>query len=430
MRNRQLHAALAAFAEEASWQLQADTADGAEVPFEVVASGRKDSPLYCYRPLTGAFIEERIGLFDRLESFALAVHALARVGGLEDYLQACGERGYPAQPRARAEFALRVFLGRVFADSTDFELTHERLERAYAELERAAYEGRTDTVVVAPLIGLQVASRELALADGMSLVHGDAFEEDLPDEALWAPGARHAHLLAVLRWEEPAGDVTPVAHARVGLRRLLAALRLFDAGAVGFGPLAWTRTGTSAWEPFALGTPAPRAAAPIVVGAEQEDELRAFCALVGSRTPRAGELAWSLRRFEMACERPVPGEALSDVLLALRALLEPEGASSGLLAGRLGALCALPDDRAALTARIAHTVALERAVVAGAGVDPALDTLVAELTGHLRAILRDVLCGHLDAEVRAVADAILAQARETERERRGLDGVGPEPSLA
>ena len=402
MRNRQLHAALAAFAEEASWQLQADTADGAEVPFEVVASGRKDSPLYCYRPLTGAFIEERIGLFDRLESFALAVHALARVGGLEDYLQACGERGYPAQPRARAEFALRVFLGRVFADSTDFELTHERLERAYAELERAAYEGRTDTVVVAPLIGLQVASRELALADGMSLVHGDAFEEDLPDEALWAPGARHAHLLAVLRWEEPAGDVTPVAHARVGLRRLLAALRLFDAGAVGFGPLAWTRTGSSAWEPFALGTPAPR----------------------------AGELAWSLRRFEMACERPVPGEALSDVLLALRALLEPEGASSGLLAGRLGALCAVPDDRAALTARIAHTVALERAVVAGAGVDPALDTLVAELTGHLRAILRDVLCGHLDAEVRAVADAILAQARETERERRELDGVGPEPSLA
>ena len=61
MRNRQLHDALAAFAEEAAWQLAADTADGAEVSFEVVASGRRDSPLYCYRPLTAAFIDERVG---------------------------------------------------------------------------------------------------------------------------------------------------------------------------------------------------------------------------------------------------------------------------------------------------------------------------------------------------------------------------------
>ena len=35
-----------------------------------------------------------------------------------------------------------------------------------------------------------------------------------------------------------------------------------------------------------------------------------------------------------------------DVLLALRALIEPEGPASGRLAGRLGALCALPDERA------------------------------------------------------------------------------------
>ena len=54
MRNRQLHAALAAFAEEAAWQLAAAAQDGAEVPFEIVESGahRRDTPLYCYRPLT------------------------------------------------------------------------------------------------------------------------------------------------------------------------------------------------------------------------------------------------------------------------------------------------------------------------------------------------------------------------------------------
>ena len=111
----------------------------------------------------------------------------------------------------------------------------------------------------------------------------------------------------------------------------------------------------------------------------------------------------------MACERAIPGEALTDMLLALRALIEPEGPASGRLAGRLGALCALPDERAALTARVAHTIALERALIGGLAVDPEIDALTAELAGHLRALLRDVLCGHLDSDLRSVAEDIIGQ---------------------
>ena len=33
----------------------------------------------------------------------------------------------------------------------------------------------------------------------------------------------------------------------------------------------------------------------------------------------------------------------------------------------------------------------------------------AEVTGHLRALLRDVLCGHLDSDLRSVADRLLAE---------------------
>ena len=307
MHNRQLHGALAAFAEEAAWQLAAETADGAEIPFEVVRGGRRDSPLYCYRPLTADFIEQRVGLLSRLPSFLPAVHALSGLGRLGDYLESRGERGYPAEPRARAEFALRVFLSRVFEESTDFALSPERLERAYAEVESALYDGRTETVVIAPLLGVEIASPEVALGEGLTLVQGDAFAEDAPADALWAPGARRAHLLVVVRWEAAAGDTTPVAHARVRLRRLLTALRLYDGASVGFGPLAWTRTGGSPWQPFALGALGRRGDEPIVVGAEQEDELRAFCSLVARRTPRSGELVWALRRFEMACERAIPG---------------------------------------------------------------------------------------------------------------------------
>ena len=98
MHNRQLHGALAAFVEEAAWQLAAETADGAEIPFEVVRGGRRDSPLYCYRPLTADFIEQRVGLLSRLPSFLPAVHALSGLGRLGDYLESRGERGYPAEP--------------------------------------------------------------------------------------------------------------------------------------------------------------------------------------------------------------------------------------------------------------------------------------------------------------------------------------------
>ena len=415
MRNRQLHGALAAFAEEAAWQLAAETAEGAEISFEVVRGGRRDSPLYCYRPLTVDFIDERIGLLARLPSYLPAVHALSGLGGLDRYLEARGERGFPAEPRARAEFTLRVFLGRVFEESTEFELRPERLERAYVDIEEALYEERTETMVIAPLLGIEIDSPEIALGEGLTLVHGDAFPEDAPEDALWAPGAQRSHLLAVLRWEAAAGDHTPVAHGRVRLRRLLTALRLYDGASVAFGPLAWTRTGGSPWQAFALGALGARRDEPMVVDAAQEDELRAFCSLIARRAPRGGELAWALRRYEMACERSIPGEALTDVLLALRALLEPEGPASGRLSGRIAALCALPGDRAALTSRVAHTIAVERSLIAGLAVDPELDGLTAELFGHLRAVLRDVLCGHLDSDLRTVADEILGADAGTEQ---------------
>jgi hypothetical protein len=154
-----------------------------------------------------------------------------------------------------------------------------------------------------------------------------------------------------------------------------------------------------------------RAHGTLLVGEESEDELRAFCSLVSRRTPRAGELAWALRRFELGCERPTPHEALTDHLLALRALLEPEGPASGRLAGRVAALCAPEGRREEVTERLAHAISLERSVVAGIAIaDAGVDALIVELSGHLRALLRDVLCGHLDADLRSTADALLADS--------------------
>ena len=63
-------------------------------------------------------------------------------------------------------------------------------------------------------------------------------------------------------------------------------------------------------------------------------------------------------------------------------------------------ICAKPEDRPALAERTAHAISLERAVIAGlAPARAGADALVDELAEHLRALLRDTLCGHLDPDL-------------------------------
>ena len=311
MRNRQLHAALSAFAEEAAWQLQSDTSEGADLPSTSSRGGAARQPALLLPPAHRQLhLRAREPARPAAELPARARRA-ARLGGLEVYLESRGEPA-PRDSRERAESALRTFLGRVFEDSTDFILEDSRLKRALHEIEAAIYDNRAETVVIAPLLGLEIASSDLPLGDGLSLVRGDAFGEEAPGEAVWAPGADRPHLLAVLRWEAAAGDAAPVAHARVRLRRLLTALRLFEAGSFAFGPLAWTRTGGGTWQPFALGTIGHRTDASLHRHARAGGRAARVLQPHLPPHPARGEIAWALRRFEMGCDRAVPAEALSD----------------------------------------------------------------------------------------------------------------------
>jgi hypothetical protein len=169
----------------------------------------------------------------------------------------------------------------------------------------------------------------------------------------------------------------------------------------------------------------------LVVTLEQEDELRAFCNLVSRRAPHGNELAWALRRFELGCERESPYEALTDHLLALRAVLEPEGQSSGLLAGRMAALCATPEQRLELTERMLAAVALEQGVIAGRSLKRGGgQVLMREVADHLRALLRDVICGHLASDLPALADELLAaQQEEVEEDAHSVEEAPAESTL-
>ncbi len=417
MRNSSLHGILEAFITDAAAQLSAETANGAEIPFELIEAEngpRGRVPLYCYRPLTSAFIREQLGVLVALPTYAPAARALAALDGVETYLREREEVRIPSEAREQADAALRVFLGRVFAERSEFGFDPERFEAAYLQLEHALYEGKCLTTVIAPLggVALDQATSELELGDGLTLKTGDALP-DAPADAVWGDG-EEPNVLAVLTVTQERSMRPPVSVARARFRRILTALRLFERGGYALGPLAWTRTDSGGWRPVPLGG-SGRPGIPTVIRAEQEDELRAFCNLVARRAPNGGELAWALARFEMGCERLAPFEALTDYLLALRALLEPEGPSSGRLAGRLAAICAKADERSALAERVAHAISLERAVIAGlAPAEPGVDALVQELAEHLRALLRDAVCGHLDADLRSVADELLAEVATTQ----------------
>jgi hypothetical protein len=239
-------------------------------------------------------------------------------------------------------------------------------------------------------------------------VRGDTLP-DAPPDAVW-DDRDEPSVLAVLSLVQDSALRPPVSAARARFRRILTALRLFERGGYALGPIAWARSDSGPWCTATLGaTGRPRFNTRIA--AEHEDELRGFFDLIAKRAPSNGELAWALARFEMGCERLAPFEALTDYLLALRALLEPEGPASGRVAQRLAAICARPEERAALAERTAEAISLERAVIAGvAPTEPGVDALVQELAENLRALLRDMVCGHLDLDVRAVADELLQEA--------------------
>jgi hypothetical protein len=456
----ELQATLNDFIHAAADVLRSELAGGAEVPFELAAHrgrGGAHATLYCYEPLTEGFIAERDGELCRLPEHAAAVAALEHMHGLERYLVnrgAAGASGIVARDmrsrtgagagsraivKARARAALRELLADVFEGRTDFELSEERVHGAIDRLQRAEVAGSSDTLtVVATLYGVAITSQELTLAKGLTICAADA-PGDAPEAARAGEDGHTPHLLVSLVVEQgeesgrelalnvgvhegggaaAGGDpeAAAIGGAQELLKDLLRALRLFGDGRVALGELAWVRSGgvDGRWRTVALGA-GGRPHGMLVVAAEQEDELRAFCNLVSRRSPVASELAWALRRFELGCERASAYEGLSDHLLALRALLEPEGPSSGLLAGRIGALCATPERRAKLATRITRALALEREVIAGtAQQSDSCIALAREVSDHLRALLRDMICGHLKPDLVSLADELLAPQEPTD----------------
>lgn len=441
MRHPQLYAALRSAAFHAGRELAARVTEGDEVPYELLQHARRTrarnpgqggATLYSYRPLVGLYVERQSDALEHLPAVTEARHTMVAVWGVDAYLQAQGVVGPPADPHDRAALAVRLFLERVFEDSPDFVLEDAHFERAFRELDAVLTANATETVVAIPLVGVEPVMPTVAITRGVALQRPDAVRGEMPEAALAGPDGTSADAVATLRWAARPGSADAPRRAREAARRLVTALRLhFPGAAPAAGPLIWLRAAHGPWHAMALGgTFASRGC--VAVDADDVPELRTFVDLVARRLPERGEVAWALRRWTLALDRDRPEEALTDLLLAGRALLEPEGPRSGRLAGRLAALCATGDERTYLARRLARLALQEQEVIAGSRrIDRDLPEQVDELADCLRAVLRDSVCGHLAGDLVEIAEDILDgavdaaesprdawRAEQVERERR------------
>lgn len=413
MRNRGLHDALREFALEAASILTEEQRAGAELEFDVEDEGGRHGPaLYRYRPLTEKFIAERWPKLRQLPTCESAAEALG--AGASAWLRVNGLRGAQAEP------ALQAMLQRLYDDATSFGFPEERFERVYSEVEETLYRDTVPASAAAVLRGFDMDAERLDLGDGLSLIRAARLDAPFDPEGV----------ACVLERDVSPEAAEPDGEAAERFRRLVTALRLFKGGGVALGPVGWRRAGESRWTPLELEGDGPARGETWVLAEGDEESLKEFLDLLGETAP-GGAVGWALARFEMGCSRRLDAEALPDYLLALRALLDAGGeaglASLGL---RVAALCAEEGERRALQRRVELALSLERYVMGGGHGQDLRDwigaqsphDLVGELERHTRALLRDLLCGYLEPELKSIADDILLErnAEPAEIEVRDL----------
>lgn len=405
MRDPLLNEALRRLAAEAATRFTTLVASGDQIPFDVAEQAGPDEAFFhSYVPLTARYVREREAELRSLPAFEPAREAVALAGVAAAYLEQRGEI-VPSEPSERAERLLSVFIASLWDGCSEFSLDRERLEDALAVLDAEVGDVDEAEMVVVPIVGLQMAVARLLLPHGMQLVRADTFEA--PIEAMRSEGmGRAAWEPQFLAIAEQGDGADSAAAALQQLGELISVMRLFKAGGIGLGPHAFAPTGEGRWRRIATGCPAPRGDG-YRLDEEEAAELVDLAEALEARPDPAGPLAWAVRRFELACERPTALEGLSDHLLALRAVLDGQGPVGASLPMRAAALIADDStDRLAARERVEAALELERAQMSGAVAKGATE-LAGWIEQSVRRILRGAALGELGSDLNEVADETL-----------------------
>jgi hypothetical protein len=398
-----LNEALKRLATEAATRFSGLVASGDQIPFDVSAEDGDDSAFYSYVPLTSRFVEERSDELALLPSFGPAREAAIEAGIAALYLEERGE-SVPADPGARAERMLTIFISSLWEGSTEFSLDRTRLDSALSMLDAEARDADEAEILLVPLVGLRMSQARLQLPHGVRVVRADSIEA--PIEAMRSEGMGRAswepQYLAVA--EQHAEDGAEAALNQ--LRELISVMRLFKGGGLGLGPYAFAPTGEGCWRRIATGAPATRPGG-YRLSESEANELVELAQTLEARPDPDGALTWAVNRFEMGCVRESALDGLSDYLLALRAVLEGHGPVGASLPMRAAALIANDSlDRIEARERVEQALELERALMNGRPVERAIELAGWAEEGARRLLLQAAL-GELGSDLSATADETL-----------------------
>ncbi len=409
-----LEEALRRLTAEAATRFSSLIAGGEEVPFDVAEDDGDSAFFYRYVPLTYKFVADHQSELRSLPSFNPACGAVNLAGVAVPFLEARGEI-VPADPDERAARMLTAFIGELWDGCAEFTLDRGKLDAALSALEAETRDVHEADLLVAPVVGLKMPVAALELPGGVRLVRADTV--DAPIEAMASEGMnREAWEPQFLALVEQNGGPEAVGEAIESLHMAITAMRVFKSGGVGLGAFAYAPTSEGHWRRVATG------AAPVRPGgyelSETETyELTEMCGWItprlragrGSRVP--GAVGWSLSRFEMGRERLDPIEAMTDHLLALRAVLEGDGPVGAPLPVRAAALIAEGSERQEAQSKIEATLRLEKSLIGGARTEGAEGhELALWLEESVRGILREVALGKLGDDAGIAADESLLAA--------------------
>jgi hypothetical protein len=302
-RSPQIFAALRSFCLGAFFDLGLELERGADIPVALEEHGRPNRPtLYEYRPLVGAFVEERAGRLTLRED---AREALA---ALKDEPAAGIFAGAHADERVGEDEALRrtvlvPLLVHTAENCGGFDWDDAAFERAYAELERSLFGDRRAYAAVAPLVGL-TAGGTIELARGLRVRPAVAGEltASWPDAARLLPrdwGREVDRTLVVELEADLDAQACRVPDAPGEFGRAVSALRLATPGAIAAGPVVFERLD---WRPYGV-RPMPATAAQLPPGeATRLDPFRAplVAELQSQLAEASDELLEALDRWELA----------------------------------------------------------------------------------------------------------------------------------
>ena len=382
-----LEEALRRLAVEAADLFEELLASGAELPFDLEPTDDSPLPMYSYAPLTGQFIERHLVELRRLEAFV-------------EVREIAGE-----------ESAIGFMVG-LWEGKTEFDVAGDRLHGAVdavlGTIRSDSDEATPAGEVIVPLVGFHMPKDEIEL-DGVRIVRADLVE-DAPVDAIDATrsgGRGKPGFLATISCG--LASVAPAAAVADDLRRALRTMRLFRPGAVGLAPHGWAKR-FGGWERFGTGVGRPRQGGYRLTGNEV-GELESFSRSLAERGSRIPSLDWAASRFELGAERTSLIEALSDYLLALRALLEGGGPARTAMSARVAALACDADEQEQGRTCVERALVLERKLMSGGRYKPVVGAspldVIAELEELLRRILKGLATGKLSGDLRAAADEIL-----------------------